>query len=275
MRIKNGKKINISPKKIVKRVSSVSNAVSVVIENSNNKDDCLGIDSVKKTHQNIKRAKKTIKKTKSTVKKTKKVIKHSKQIIKLSIKVTQKSVKATCSFVVKHPIIAIIIGVLVISFAMSSDDNIDEAYYLSVTSLCGYTKSIILTDQDTIDKYIDYIKQLDDEFKDNINNSYEDEKKEVDIIGDLNSNVKDILAILSVIKEQDIEYINENKNIVKKIHGYFFTVDEEYDEYSIKVIIRNNSFDMVLSKLDFNIKQKKWAEELRKVNYKEIYDNLN
>ncbi|QSX05894.1 AAA family ATPase [Sedimentibacter sp. zth1] len=158
---------------------------------------------------------------------------------------------------------------------------------------------VIIADDETIEKYDELIDELDDElYQDIYSNSSDYEIVEVN--GEINTSLKEVLVILTVITEQEIQYDEGNIETVRSIHNKIYSITKKTSTYycegctcyhtpeencpgnctcsghsKIEINIIVNSFEEMLEIFNFDNEQKEWAKTLFNTDYSEIYSNLD
>ena len=191
----------------------------------------------------------------------------------------------------------IVLVIILLAYYLENDDNDDFLVLLSAFSTTA--NEVIMTDEDSINNYSSLIKNLDQKLNDSIYSGNYSSYESVEINGNADTKLKEVLSFLAVLKEQDIEYINENIDAIKSLHSKMYKIEKDVStEYcsgcycnhgpksncpgnckcsghkTLKIDIISNTFEDMLVILNFDEEQKEWARRLVDNDYKELYENF-
>ncbi len=221
----------------------------------------------------------------------------SKKAADIGKKAAKSIGKFLAKLIVSNPLVLIVLVICIIIIIISG--NLDEDDDEILTMFTGLGTEVIMTEQKTIDSYKELLANLDKELNNSINSADYSSYDDVQISGSADTSLKEILSLLAVIKEQEIEFNNENSNSFKSIHNKMYEIETNVSSYTcegcycphtkdencpgncecigherIEINIIQYSLEEMLDILGFDDEQKDWARRLLDKDYNEIYENF-
>lgn len=253
-----------------------------------NSDNNLGANAVLATYKNVNKTVDVVKDTANTVKTGYKI---SKKATELAI----KAGKYIGGFLLTNPIVLVVLLICVVIIFLASNSDDDEDMLLMFS---GLSTDIVITDEESIDKYKELLVSLDKEFNYSVSHGNYKGYDDVVINGSADTSLKEILSLFAVDKEQDIEFNDLNSSTFSSTHSKMYKIETDVSTYfcdgcscphskkdncpgncrclghsRLTINVVQFTFDEMLDILNFSQDKKDMAKRFLEKDYKDIYSN--
>ena len=162
---------------------------------------------------------------------------------------------------------------------------------ISGAALSGFVTNFYAADEEDVLEYQYFIQQLDEEFRQSLEQYYDEPYDQVYIVYQNGSGVytdwQDVLALVTVLTEQEIENLEDNEELIREIHERLNYVELEEDTTTVTNEDGSSSEQSVLYVNVYSLPvedivseyltedwQIEWYERLSELDLREQYPNL-